>query len=75
MGGLEPDDYERKKLAEFEEYLIKKKKHPLPSFWVPMQRIRFLQSCGYNLDRAYKEMVEHSNWRDKALPPQLTKKT
>lgn len=74
-GQVQHNQYEKQKLAEFDEYLAKEKlKLPDNPHFTPQKILLILSGHGYKNDKTYNSIVEHDKWRKATLPIQLTTK-
>jgi glutaredoxin len=80
-GGQEFICYEKTKLEEFDNEIIKfnkiskKKKISFPEYWENYNTMRFLQAAGYNIAKTIEFLIEHFEWRCLNLPPVINDKS
>ena len=68
-GQIEHDDYEKKKLDEFDKFLTEGKLDLNREFWNRQKVLQFLQGNGYNEKNAYQAMKDHEKFREEYLGP------
>eukprot|EP01017_Pseudomicrothorax_dubius_P041657 TRINITY_DN6683_c0_g2_i3.p2 TRINITY_DN6683_c0_g2~~TRINITY_DN6683_c0_g2_i3.p2 ORF type:complete len:188 (+),score=41.02 TRINITY_DN6683_c0_g2_i3:61-564(+) len=70
-GEVQYDGFEEKMLADFRTF-AKNKKVELDEYWTKAPTLRFLQATHFKFEKTLETIVEHTAWRKKALPPQMT---
>ena len=67
-GQIEHDDFEKKKLAEFMEFLkVKAQNNYDQEYFNPQLLLLFLSANGYKNEQAYDSMKKHIEFKDKYI--------
>ena len=65
FNGQPKTEFEQRKLSEYNDYELKHGKLTYPDFWLESETMRLLQAAEYDVEKAYKSIIDTINFINK----------